>query len=428
VSLLAPLWAGAATIAAPALRLMLRRRARLGKEIADRLSERRGVERAARPEGDVVWLHAASVGETVSALPVVEALAGLAPRAGILFTTGTVTAARLLQQRLDGGGLAAHVTHRFVPLDVPRWAARFLDHWRPAAAVFLESELWPNILAACRGRRIPLVLLNARLSERSAARWRLVPGFARDVIGTFSLVQAQSAADAARLAALGAVAVSSPGNLKFAAPKLPADPAEVDRLARLLGARPRWLAASTHPGEEAIVLEAHRGLARTYPGLTTLLAPRHPERAAAIAAAMDGVAVIRRSAGDPPADGGIWLIDTLGELGLAYRLADIAFVGRSLVPPGGGQNPLEAARLGCAIAMGPLTGNFNDATAALAEAGALARVADAAGLERWACRMLSDPERREAAARAGAGACDRYADLPLHSARSILAQMRRADV
>ncbi len=168
----------------------------------------------------------------------------------------------------------------------------------------------------------------------------------------------------------------------------------------------------------------HRSLAATHRGLTTLLAPRHPERATAIAAAMDGIAVVRRSMGDPPAEGGIWLIDTLGELGLAYRLADLAFVGRSLVGPGGGQNPLEPARLGCAVAMGPLTGNFNDATAALEQAGALTRVADAAGLAFWIDAMLRSPGRRLAAGHAGAGACDRYVDLPEHSAAAILDLMR----
>ncbi len=259
MSVFAPLWAGGATVAAPALRLLLRRRAARGKEIADRLDERRGIERTTRPDGELLWIHAASVGETVSALPVLDALARLAPGLIVLFTTGTVTAARLLQARLlqarlDDQGLAGRVTHRFAPLDVPSWVARFLDHWRPTAAVFLESELWPNTVAACRRRGVPLGLLNARLSERSAARWRLAPGFARHVVGGFGLVQAQSTADGERLAALGARAISTPGNLKFAAPKLPADPAEVERLARLLGTRPRWLAASTHPGEEAIVL------------------------------------------------------------------------------------------------------------------------------------------------------------------------------
>jgi 3-deoxy-D-manno-octulosonic-acid transferase len=399
---------------------MLRRRLRRGKEIAGRLAERRGIDATPRPAGRLFWLHAASVGETVSILPVLTALTARAPDLTVLLTTGTVTSARLLARRLEAG-LEDHVLHRFVPLDVPAWVARFLDHWRPDAAAFVESELWPNLLFASRRRGIPVMLLNARMSVRSLAGWRLVPGLARAVLGCFACVQARSPADAARLEALGAASVSAPGDLKFAAPPLPADAAELERLRDLLAGRPVWLAASTHPGEEALIFATHRALAPAHPGLLTILVPRHPERGAEIAAMADGIPLHRRSLGAAPPDQGVWLADTLGELGLWYRLAGIAFVGRSLLPPGGGQNPLEPARLGCAVAVGPHVGNFLDAIEALDAAGALARVADGRALTAWVAAMLAHPARRAAAGAAGIAAAARWADLPDRTARALLA-------
>ena len=279
------LWRLATGAAAPLLPLHLRRRVRLGKEIAARLGERRG-EGAARPPGRLLWLHAASVGETLSVIPLLEALAARAPDLSLLVTTGTVTAAGLLAQRLPDG-LGGRLLHRFVPLDVPRWVARFLDGWRPDAAVLVESELWPNLIAAAAARGVPLALVNARFSARSARRWRLLaPRLGRRLLGAFRLVTAQGEADAARLRALGAAAVLTPGNLKDAAPPLPADAAALAAVRGAIGDRPVFLAASTQPGEEAIVAAAHRLLAAAQPGLLTIIVPRHPERGPAIAAAL----------------------------------------------------------------------------------------------------------------------------------------------
>lgn len=425
MSALPALWAAGTSLAAPVLRLLLARRARRGKEIAARLPERRGIERAPRPEGRLLWLHAASVGETVSILPVLGELAARAPALTVLLTTGTVTSARLLEARLPALGLEGRVLHRFAPLDVPRWVARFLDHWRPDAAGFVESELWPNIFAACRRRSMPILLVNARLSPRSAAGWRRAPGFARALFAGLAGVRAQSAADAGRFAALGAPEVSAPGNLKFVAPALPADAAELRRLRALLGERPAWLAASTHPGEEAIAIAVHRRLAARFPGLLTVIAPRHPERGPEIAPLAAGFAVARRAAGEDPPPGGVWIADTLGELGLLYRLVPTVFVGRSLLPPGGGQNPLEPARLSCAVAAGTLTGNFDEPVAALRAAGALAVVADEAALADWVAAMLDDPAARGRAGAAGAAAAAAGAGLAGETAEALLGLMRR---
>jgi 3-deoxy-D-manno-octulosonic-acid transferase len=414
-TVLAAGWTAATTLLAPALRLNLRRRAANGREIAARLPERRGIDPTPRPAGPLLWMHAASVGETMSILPVLDALRH---RAKVLLTTGTVTSQALLDQRIPEQGLSGDVLHRFAPLDVPSWVARFLAHWRPDAACFVESELWPNQLAACQAMGIPLMLVNARMSERSFGYWQHVPGLARRVLGGFAHVQARGDQDAGRLKALGAAHVDSPGDLKFAAPPLPVDQAELDRLNKALAGRSVWFAASTHPGEERLIAAAHRELAPRYPNLLTIIAPRHPERGPALAEALSAC---RRTAGqDPPSGEGIWIADTMGELGLWYRLAPIAFVGRSLVAPGGGQNPLEPARLGCAIAVGPHTGNFSDHVALLREAGGLVEVADAAALARFVSAMLDNPGQRHRLGEHAAASVRKHADLPARTAEALL--------
>ena len=408
-------WTAAATLLAPAIRFQLRRRVAAGREIAERLPERFGIDLTPRPAGPLLWLHAASVGETMSILPILEILHR---RTKVLVTTGTVTSQTLLGQRLTDCGLLDNVLHRFAPLDVPSWVGRFLSHWQPDVACFVESELWPNQLAACQARGIKLMLLNARMSDRSFARWRRIPGLARHILGRFALIQARGDQDADRLRSLGATHVDSPGDLKFAAPPLPVDQMELDRLRGLLKGRPVWLAASTHPGEETLIAGVHRAVGETHPGLLTIVAPRHPERGPALAAELNAP---RRAAGQqPPADSGIWIADTMGELGLWYRLSPIAFVGRSLIAPGGGQNPLEPARLGCAIAVGPNTGNFADHVALLRDAGGLTQVNDPAALARFVSAMLDNPEHRQRVGSVAAKSVQRYADLPARSAEALL--------
>ncbi len=417
--LIAPTYASLATLAQPALRAMLRARVRRGKEIAARLPERWGEDATPRPVGRLLWLHGASVGEAVSVLPVLSSLAQAAPDLTVLLTTGTVSSAAVLARRLPELGLE-RVLHRFVPLDVPAWAARFLAHWRPDAAAFVESEIWPNLLAACARAKVPLMLLNARLSARSAASWQRSGAFGRHQFAAFACIQAQSEADAARLSGLGGRAVSSPGNLKFAALPLPVDAPELERLRRRLAGRPLWLAASTHPGEEPAVLEAHAALSARHPRLLTIVAPRHPERGPHLARLAAADATARRALGeDPPSVAGIWIADTLGELGLLFRLAQVVFVGGSLVAHGG-QNPLEPARLGCAVAIGPHTGNFAAVVEALSAAGALTQVADAAAMIGWVDAMLADPGRCATMGDAGIAASRRHGSLPGQVAAALL--------
>jgi 3-deoxy-D-manno-octulosonic-acid transferase len=311
------------------------------------------------------------------------------------------------------------VTHRFVPLDVPRWAAAFLDGWRPDAACFVESELWPNLLAACRARATPLGLINARLSERSARRWRLAGGWLADMLGGFRWIAAQSEADAARLRRLGAKQVTVAGDLKLAADPLPVDAHELLRLTGVLRGRPAWLAASTHPGEEAVVSRVHARLLCRFPDLLTIVAPRHPDRGREVAALLGEAP--RRSLGQDPSAHDFWVADTLGELGLLYRLVPIVFLGKSLAGAGaaGGQNPWEPARLGCAIAAGTETANFAGAVRRLSDAGGLAIVPDEVALAGWVEGMLAEAGRRQAAGQAALGAASAAGDLPRQLAAMI---------
>jgi len=397
--MIAALYSFATTISGPAVRIVLALRRLRGKEDRERMGERLGRAGRPRPDGPLVWLHGASVGEALSALPLIERLLANHQTLNVLLTTGTVTSARLMAERLPPRAI-----HQYVPVDIPGAVDRFLDHWRPDLALWLESELWPNLVARTARRGVPMVLVNGRLSARSFARWQRAPRFAGALLGAFQRCLAQSEADAKRLAALGAKNVASPGNLKFASAPLPADPQVLSEIKRMLGARPTWIAASTHPGEEAIVAEAHTRLRKRHDTLLTIIAPRHPARGAALAVELtgSGLRVAQRSGGDAPdAASDIYLADTLGELGLFYRLAPIAFVGGSLVPHGG-QNLLEPGQLDCAILHGPAVSNFAPIATAMANAGAATTVNDAASLADAVDALLSDKAKRQAQARAAA--------------------------
>ena len=370
----------------PLVPLLLRRREARGKEDPARLGERLGVASRPRPEGSLVWLHGASVGESLSILPLVTRLLAARPGLHVLVTTGTVTSARLMAERLPDGAV-----HQYVPLDHPDYCARFIDHWRPDLAVWIESEFWPNLIAAADRHGVPLALVNARITARSAHNWRHAPAFIADLLSRFRLIMAQDRASAARLRELGAAEGLEPGNLKHDAPALSVDEAELARLRAMTAGRTIWIATNTHEGEERAAGEAHARLAAEHPGLLTIVVPRHPARGQAIGQelAAAGLSVARRATGDTitPATQ-IYLADTLGEVGLFYSLADIVFIGGTLDDTGG-HNPFEAARFGCALLAGPSDFNFAEAFPAFEEAGAMLRVADAASLAAAAARLLA---------------------------------------
>lgn len=400
---------GISYLAAPAIDMWLARRRSQGKEDKARFSERLGHPGRARPDGRLAWAHAASVGESLAVLPLAERL--MAEGLTVLITSGTVTSARILEKRLLAG-----MMHQYVPIDRPAPVRRFLDHWRPDVAIWVESELWPNLVLAAAARAIPMAMVNARMSERSARRWRRMPRLIAPLLGAFGACLAQSEEDGKRLRALGATTVSLAGNIKYDAPPLPADETAVQILRREIGERPHWLMASTHPGDEAAAAQAHTALARTVPGLLTLIAPRHPERCAEIVETLRtrGHSVARRSTGDHiDAETDIYVADTLGEMGLLYRLAGSVFVAGSLASHGG-HNPVEAALLKNALIAGPDMRNFEDACWALEKAGGLGRIARADALAGALEPLLRDPalcrNRAEAAysaAQSLGGASDR---------------------
>jgi 3-deoxy-D-manno-octulosonic-acid transferase len=382
-------------MAAPLMPLMLSRRLKRGKEHGARIAERRGIARLKRPDGPLIWLHGASVGEIASALPLIERLC--ARGLGVLVTSGTVTSSGLAEQRLPRG-----VIHQFVPLDVPRFVRRFLDHWRPDLALLVEQDLWPNMIVEASARGVPLILINARLSETSFRRWTYLRATIVNLLQRFDLCLAGTVTDAARLTALGAPRIVTAGNLKLDVPAPPADRAKLTALKDAIGARPLIAATSTHPGEESAVIEAHKRLRGDFPGLITLIAPRHPERGPGVVelAAAAGLTAARRSRGElPGAATDIYVADTMGELGLVYRLAPVVFIGGSLINHGG-QNPIEAAKLGAAILHGPHVFNFAEIYQALDTARGAGAVADAEQLTAAFRTWLGDTQARARAAEA----------------------------
>lgn len=375
---------GAATgLLEPLAPAALAARARRGKEDPRRLAERLGRAAARRPEGPLVWLHGVSVGESVSLLPLVSALRARRPDLAVLVTSGTRTSAELLARRLPEG-----VIHQFAPVDAPGAVRRFLDHWRPGLAVLVESELWPNLILAARDRGTRLALVSARMTEASARGWARLPGSARALLSAFDAVLPQDAATEARLARLGA-AVGPRLNLKRVGEPLPCDVAELERLRTAVQGRKVVLAASTHPGEEALVVEAFRRAAPDPAEAILVLAPRHPERGPALAAELGAA---RRGAGEgPPLDGRPYLADTLGELGLLFRLAEVVVMGGGFAPGVGGHNPLEPARLGRGVLTGPHVFNAADVYAEMFARACAIEAADAEALARHIRGLLDHP-------------------------------------
>ena len=397
-------------LAGPFLSMRLRR----GKEDPQRIEERRGRAGLSRPAGRLVWLHGASVGEAVSLLPFVERIT----RAGAvaLVTTGTVTSAALLSQRLPSGAL-----HQYAPLDSPFFLRRFLAHWRPDAALFAESELWPNMILELRRAGSPLAMINGRISERSFSRWRKAPRLIGELLSHFDLCLARSEGDGERLTALGAPRVLIAGDIKFDAPALPADRRELAELSGLTSGRQIWIAASTHVGEDRMAADAHRRLIEVFPDALTLIAPRHPERGEEIRRELEaqGLACALRSRGDRPGPGtAVYVCDTIGELGLFYRLAGVVFVGKSFAG-GGGQNPIEPARLASAILHGPMVANFRDVYASLDEAGGAHEIQRPQDLGDALIALFANTARLRAMARAAGDAVERRAGAVERSMKAL---------
>jgi 3-deoxy-D-manno-octulosonic-acid transferase len=353
----------------------------------------------------VLWIHAVSVGETRAAQPLIEALLARYPGHAVLLTHMTPTG------RDTGVELAGERIYRcYLPYDYPFAVRRFLTHFRPVLGLLMETEVWPNLIAACRVRGIPLHLVNARLSEKSFRRYRLGGGFVRETLAALTGIAAQTDEDAARFRALGAIKVTVTGNIKFDMTPPPALVVQGRAWRAALAGRKLWLAASTREGEEALLLDAYAAL--QLPGVLLALVPRHPQRFDEVArlAEARGLRVQRRSAGTaevPAADMQVWLGDSMGELSAWYAACDCAFVGGSLLPFGG-QNLIEACAEGAPVVIGPHTFNFAEATRRAVEAGAAVQVADSAALARAVREILEDAGRAQAMASAGRAFAERH--------------------
>ncbi|MGD9966497.1 MAG: 3-deoxy-D-manno-octulosonic acid transferase [Hyphomonadaceae bacterium] len=386
---------GASSVLGAFAGVYLEERAKRGKEDPARLGERFGRYTQARPAGALMWLHAASVGESGIALALIEALAARTDALSFLLSTGTITSAALAAKRA-----LPRTTHVYAPLDRRDCVGRFLDHWRPDAGVFVESELWPNLILAAERRGVKLALVNARMSPRSLRRWTRWRTAGRRLIGAFSYVSAADTRTKDALAELRPAPIGEPANLKLAAPVPYVDSAMKTGLAAEIGARPVWLAASTHAGEDEIVLRAHEIVRHSFPDALLIIAPRHPERGAMISAlACDAP---RRSHGAPPNASPCYVADTLGELGVLYSLAPVSLVAGSLLPHLKGHNPIEPAKLGSAILTGPHVESFQDVFGALLQSGGAATAPDAATLAAEVMRLWQDESARLRQVRAAA--------------------------
>ncbi|WP_342359156.1 3-deoxy-D-manno-octulosonic acid transferase [Terrarubrum flagellatum] len=402
-------YALATRAAAPLAGRFLEWRTKRGKEDRERRGERFGVASLPRPNGRLVWMHGASNGETMSLLPLVDRFRAQDFR--VLVTSGTIASASLMQRRLPPGAV-----HQYLPLDSPRFVDRFLAHWQPEVAIFAESELWPNLIMQTHRAGASLMLVNARMSERSFQRWRRAPSIIGGLLNHIDLVMAQSDPDAFRYGALGAQNVVNAGNLKFDAPPPPADAMKLAAMSAAVAGRAVWLAASTHPGEDEEIIAAHRLIASRIPDMLTIIVPRHPHRGADICeiARLEGHrAALRTRDGLPARDTEIYVADTTGELGLFFRLSPIAFIGATLVDKGG-HNPIEPAKLGVAILHGPHVRNAADTYAALDREGGAIEIVDAKSIAQQVISLIGDVgplramgEKAFAAVGTLAGATDR---------------------
>lgn len=419
------IYEGFGRVAGPLLSFLHRRRAAQGKEDPLRRGERFGIASHPRPEGSLVWVHAASVGEMNAILPVVRGLSEQGH--AVVLTTGTVTSAEAAKGRLPPGAI-----HQFVPYDAQPGINRFLDHWRPDLAVVVESEIWPTAVRSLKRRNIPLVIANGRMSPKSAAGWLKVRRLAHYLFADIDLCLARSNEDAKNYRRIGVRNVDMIGDLKFDGRLPVADPQALQDFRTAIGERPVWFAASTHPGEDEQVIAAHKTIAAAQPGLLTFIAPRHPVRGNAVRGLIEqaGLSVAQRSRNEAlSSDTDVYLADTIGEMGLFFRLAPVVFMGASLMPLGG-HNPLEPAQCGSAILTGPSFPNQKDVYDRLIAEGGAVVVNGADEIAHEVSHLIFEPEaarKMGAAAKRvafeGTGAVERT----LHALRPFLQQTRAAN-
>ncbi len=371
----------------------IKKRLANGKEDKQRFNERIGRPKLKRPEGKLVWLHGASVGESVSMLPLIHKILENYPDAHVMVTTGTVTSADVMNKRLPDRAF-----HQFIPIDNPIFTTRFVKYWHPDVALWFESEFWPGMLSSIKRKNIPLILINGRISNKSFKRWQQFDFISKELLSCFSLCLGQSEEDAYRLQVLGANPTMCLGNLKYAGLPLPVDEEKKQEMVKQIGKRTFWLASSTHDDEELRLSKIHKRLKEKFPDLLTIIVPRHPPRGKEIQESVEGLRLktALRSAGEkitPSTD--IYIADTIGEVGLWYDISKIVFIGGSLIPHGG-QNFIEPSRMRDTVIVGPHMHNFTDAMNRAKKADAIIQVTDTLELEEVITQLMQNKELLEA--------------------------------
>lgn len=371
----------------------IKKRLHRGKEDKERFNERTGRPKQKRPEGKLVWLHGASVGESISMLPLIQKILDTYPDAHVMVTTGTVTSADVMSKRLP-----ERAFHQYIPIDNPFFTTRFIKHWQPNVALWFESELWPAMLSSIKRKNIPLILINGRISNKSFKRWQQFDFICKELLSCFSLCLGQSEEDAYRLQVLGAQNTLCLGNLKYAGLPLPIDENKKNEIIQQIGNRTFWLASSTHNDEEIRIAKVHKRLKVKFPDLLTIIAPRHPQRGEEIKTEIEKIELKTslRSQNEPiHSDTDIYIANTIGEMGLWYDLAKLVFIGGSLVPHGG-QNFMEPSRVRDAVIVGPHMHNFTDAMNRAKKADAVIQVTDTEELGEVIEQLLSNKDLLEA--------------------------------
>jgi 3-deoxy-D-manno-octulosonic-acid transferase len=372
-------------------------RRRRGKEDALRYDERLGVPSLPRPNSKLVWIHAASVGESASVLPLIEELLSGNAWIHVLVTTGTVTSARLMAERLP-----RRAFHQYIPIDKKEYVDEFIEYWQPDLAIWVESEFWPNLVISTKESGCPLILLNGRMSDASLERWLKYKSLGRKIINCFDLVLPQSREDERKLRELGARNIKYIGNLKYGANPLPYDQQDFNSLQKMVGNRMLWVAASTHEGEEEKIIAAHKKIKEKNYTVLTIIVPRHPWRGNEVCLLAEDLKVAQRSKDEPILDKtDIYIADSMGELGIFYRLAPVVFVGGSFADRGG-HNPIEPAHLDAAILCGPNMQNFAEIVEEFEKAGAIQIVEDENELAFRVFELWQNPQKRTAMARLSA--------------------------
>ena len=376
-----------------ALNRYIEKRKKNGKEDLARFDERLGKATMPRPKGNLIWMHGASVGESISMLPLIKTLLDIYPDLHIMVTTGTVTSAEVMAKRLP-----ERAFHQYFPLEHPRYAARFIRHWKPNLVLWFESEFWPAMLSTIKKCNIPLILVNGRISNKSFRRWQQFEFAIRQILDCFTLCLGQSDEDTRRLQVLGAKNTASLGNLKYAGLPLPVDEGKKAALKEQFSNRPVWLVSSTHDDEETKIGRFLKDLEQKVPNVLTVIVPRHPHRGVEIKDKLTdeyGLNVALRSASEPiTPETNVYVADTIGELGIFYELINIVFIGGSLIPHGG-QNFMEPSRYRDATIVGPHMFNFTDAMNRARAADAVIEVNDVLELMDMVEKLLTLPNLLE---------------------------------